>query len=62
MVEKRIIMEKERGGPKMTDAEKGPEGLETVLAKAATHRYSDLLLLGFVASTFTLLLAISVIG
>ena len=55
-------MEKERGGPKMTDAEKGPEGLETVLAKAATHRYSDLLLLGFVASTFTLLLAISVIG
>ncbi len=46
----------------MTDAEKGPEGLETVLVKAATHRHSDLLLLGFVASTFTILLAISVIG
>jgi hypothetical protein len=62
MVEKRIIMGMERGGSKMTDAEKGPDGLETVLVKAATHRHSDLLLLGFVSSTFTLLLVISVIG
>jgi hypothetical protein len=62
MVGKRTIMGKERGGSKMTDAEKDPGGLETVLVKAATHRHSDLLLLGFVASTFILLLAISVIG
>jgi len=52
----------ESGGSKMTDAEKSSEGLETVLVKAVTHRYSDLLLLGFVSSTFALLLAISVIG